>query len=109
MLIYSIYAKYLQINAISSNKQILKTYSDNVNITNQGIKRKGLKFDGYRNSSTPTSSSLGTRAHLNTEYRTAVAAEAAPVAAEHRSRPVAGTAGTADLKMTRQGKEAGLI
>lgn len=34
---------------------------------------------------------------LNTEYHTAVAAEAAPGAAEHHSRPVAGTAGTSGL------------
>lgn len=34
---------------------------------------------------------------LNTEYRTAVAAGAAPVAAECHSQPAAGTAGTSDL------------
>lgn len=49
------------------------------------------------------------RAHLNTESRTAVAAEAAPAGAGPRSRPAAGTAGTSDLKKTRQGKEVGFI
>lgn len=48
--------------------------------------------------------SLCTHAHLNTEYHTAVAAEAAPGAAEHHSRPVAGTAGTSGLKNNKPRK-----
>lgn len=102
MVIYSknFYAKYLKINKTSvitppPSKYLIPT------ITNQGIRGKELKFLEYRDSS------LWTPAHLHTEYRTAASAGGAP-GAECHSQPAAGTAGTSDLKETRQGKEAGL-